>query len=99
VDARRAPETVFVSQARNQIANLRIDASSSWTSRTPPPAPIESIAMPAVDGARLDQPQRVFPLGPEPAQEQPQQTVRCAKPPIRTGQDGQLVPQGKHLEQ
>jgi hypothetical protein len=92
VDTRRAPETIVVSQTPNQIANLRIDGRSSWTSRTPPPpVPIEPTAMPTVDGGRLNQPQSVFPLRPEPTQEQPQQTVRRAKPPIRTRQDGQLV--------
>jgi hypothetical protein len=98
VDARRTPEAIFVGQAPNQIANLRIDAWSPRTPRTPPPMPIEPIAMPAVDGGRLNQPQRISPLRPNPAQEQPQQTVGCAKPPIRTREDGQLVVQGEHLE-
>jgi hypothetical protein len=55
--------------------------------------------MPAVDSGRLNQEQRVFPLPPQTSQEQPEQPVRCAKPPIRTRQYGQLVAQGKHLEQ
>jgi hypothetical protein len=61
--------------------------------------PTEPIAMPTVDGGRLNQHQRVSPPRPHPSQDQPQQTVRRAKAPIRTCQDGQLVAQGKHLEQ
>ena len=64
-----------------------------------PPAANEPIAVPPIDGGRLNQHQRVAPLRPHPPQDQPQQTVRRSKAPIRTRQDGQLVAQGKHLEQ
>jgi hypothetical protein len=55
--------------------------------------------MPTVDGGRLNQHQRVSPPRPHPSQDEPQQTVRWAKTPIRTRQNGQLVAQGQHLEQ
>jgi hypothetical protein len=55
--------------------------------------------MPPLDGGRLNQQQRVSPPRPHPAQDQPQQTVRWAKASVRTRQYGQLVVQGKHLEQ
>jgi len=55
--------------------------------------------MPPVDGGRLNQHQRVSPPRPHPSQDQPQQTVTPAKVPVRTRQYGQLVVQGKHLEQ
>ena len=64
----------------------------------PPPAK-EPIAVPPIDGGRLNQHQRVAPPRPHPSQDQPEQTVRRSKAPIRTRQDGQLVGQGKHLEQ
>ena len=65
---RGAPQRRFSSAKRpTQIANLRIDARSSRTPRTPPPTPLEPIAMPAVDGGWLNQPQRVPPLRPHPA--------------------------------
>jgi hypothetical protein len=55
--------------------------------------------MPTIDGGRLDQHQCFPPPGPQPSQEQPKQTVRWAKAPIRTSEDAQLVAQGKTLEQ
>jgi hypothetical protein len=55
--------------------------------------------MPPVDGGRLNQHQRVSPPRPHPSQDQPQQTVRWAKAPVRTRQYGQLVVQDKHLEE
>jgi hypothetical protein len=55
--------------------------------------------MPTVDGRRLDQHQGVPPRKPRPSQQQPQQTIRGAKAAIRASEDGQLVPQGKHLKQ
>jgi hypothetical protein len=60
---------------------------------------IDPIAVPTIDGGRLNQDQRVSPLPPQPSQDQPQQTVRPPKAPIRTREDGDLVVQGKHLEQ
>jgi hypothetical protein len=55
--------------------------------------------VPPIDGRRLNQHQRVAPRRPHPLQDQPQQTVKRSKAPIRTRQDAQLVAQGKHLEQ
>jgi hypothetical protein len=55
--------------------------------------------MPTIDGRWLDQHQRFPPPGPEPSQQQPEQSVGWAKAPIRTSEDGQLVAQGKTLEQ
>src|SRR2546422_11423913 len=55
--------------------------------------------MPTIDGGWLDQHQRGPPLGPQPPQKQPQQPVSWAKARIRTREDGELVAQGKSLEQ
>jgi hypothetical protein len=99
VDPRSAPETIFLGQAPNQIATLQIDAWSSSTSRLAPPRPMQPIAIPPVDGDGLNQHERLSPPRPHPAQHQPQQTVRRVKAPVRTHQDGQLVAQGKHLEE
>jgi hypothetical protein len=55
--------------------------------------------MPSVDGGRLDQHQCFPPARPQPPQQQPEQTICCAKAPIRTSKDAQLVPQGKTLKQ
>jgi hypothetical protein len=82
-----------------KIATRRIDAWSSRTSRTAPPAANAPIAVPPIDSGRLNQHQRVGPPRPHPSQDQPQQTVRRSKVPIRTRQHGQWVAQGKHLEQ
>jgi hypothetical protein len=55
--------------------------------------------MPTIDGGWLDQQQRVPPLGPQPPQEQPKQTISRAEAPIRTSKNAELVAQGKRLEQ
>jgi hypothetical protein len=55
--------------------------------------------MPTIDGGWLDQHQRVPPPGPQPPQQQPEQTVSRAKAFLRTREDTELVAQGKHLEQ
>ena len=60
---------------------------------------MEPLAMPPIDGGRLDQHQRVSPPRPQLSQHQPEQTVRCAKAAIRTNEDVQLVAEGKDLEQ
>ena len=55
--------------------------------------------MPMVDRSRLDQDERVSPPRPQSSQDQPQQTVSCAKPSIRTGEHAQLMAQGQDREQ
>ena len=55
--------------------------------------------MPPIDSGRLNQHQCVAPPWPDPSQDQPQQTVRWSKAPIRTCADSQLVAQGEDLEQ
>jgi hypothetical protein len=50
-----------------------------------------AFAMPTIDSGWLDQHQRFPPLGPEPAQEQPQQPVSRPEAPIRTSEDSELV--------
>jgi hypothetical protein len=55
--------------------------------------------MPTIDSGWLDQHQRFPPLGPQPPQTQPKQTVGWAKALIRTSEDAELVAQGKSLEQ
>jgi hypothetical protein len=63
-----------------------------------PPAK-EPIAMPSLDRGRLNLHERVSPPRPHSSQDQPEQMIRCAKPPIRTGEYAQLMAQGKTLEQ
>jgi hypothetical protein len=60
---------------------------------------MEPIAMPMVDRSRLDQDERLAPPRPQSSQDQPQQTVSCAKPSIRTGEHAHLMAQGQDLEQ
>jgi hypothetical protein len=60
---------------------------------------MEPLATPTVDCSWLDQDERVSPTRPQSSQDQPQQTVRCAKPSIRTGEYAQLMAQGQDLEQ
>jgi hypothetical protein len=79
--------------------NAETDARSSRTSRPTAPASIEPLAMPTVDGSRLDQHQRVSPPRPHPSQDQPQQAVSWAKRSVRTSEYAQLVAQGNALEQ
>ena len=55
--------------------------------------------MPPIDGGWLNQQQRFLPSGPEPSQEQPQQTVSGAEALIGTREDTELVAQGTHLDQ
>jgi hypothetical protein len=54
--------------------------------------------MPAIDGGWLDQHQRFPPAGPQPAQNQPEQTVQWPKAPVRPRQNAELMAQGKSLE-
>src|SRR5437899_553186 len=68
-------------------------------SRPTAPASIEPLAMPTVDGGRLDQHQRVSPPRQQASQDQPKQAVNWAKSSIRTSEYAQLVAQGKALEQ
>jgi hypothetical protein len=60
---------------------------------------MEPLAMPTVDGSRLDQHQRVAPPRPRTSQHQPEQTFRWTKATIRTNEYAQLVAEGKDLEQ
>jgi len=55
----------------------------------------------AIDGGRLNQHQHqhIAPPRPQPSQNQPEQAVRRSKASIRPRPDGQLMGQGKHLEQ
>ena len=99
MNSRRTPQAILLSQAPNEIATQHIDAWSSRTSRTAPPAANKPMAVPPIDGRRLNQHQRVAPPWPHPSQEQPQQPVGPSKAPIRTLQGSQLVVQGKHFEQ
>jgi hypothetical protein len=99
VNSRRAPRPILLSQAPNEFATLRIDAWPAQMSQTAPPAANTPIAMPPIDGGRLNQHQHVAPPRPHPSQNQPEQTVRRSKAPIRTRPDGQLMAQGKYLEQ
>jgi hypothetical protein len=55
--------------------------------------------MPAVDRSRLDQHQRVPQPSPHASQDQTEQTVSWAKPPIRPREDAELVAQSEALEQ
>jgi hypothetical protein len=99
VNSRRAPQRILFGQAPNEIAARRIDAWSSRTSRAGPPAANERSAVPSIDGGRLNQHQCLSPPWPYPSHDQPQQTVRRSKTPIRTCADSQLVAQGEDLEQ
>jgi hypothetical protein len=68
-------------------------------SRPMPPPAKEPIAVPPIDGGRLNQHQHVTPPRPHPSQNQPEQAVTWSKASIRTRPDGQLMAQGKYLEQ
>jgi hypothetical protein len=60
---------------------------------------MEPVAMPTVDRGRLNQQWRVSPPRPHRSQDQPQQTVKWAKPAVRTREYAELVAQGQSLEQ
>ena len=92
---RGAPQRLFSAAIwrikSRQCASMR----PAKASRATAPPSSEPIAMPTFDGGRLDQHQRVSPPRPRPSQDQPQQTVRCAKAPIRTSEHSQLVAQAR----
>jgi hypothetical protein len=98
VNPRRTPELVLGGHLADQSLALGLDAGPARTSRATAP-PNEPIAMPAVNGCRLDQHPRISPVRPHPSQDQPQQAVRGAKAPIGTSEHPQLVAQSKNLEQ
>jgi hypothetical protein len=64
-----------------------------------PPPSTHAFALPPIDSGWLDQDQRFPPPGPQPAQKQPKEPVSWAKALIRTSEHGELVAQGKGLEQ
>jgi hypothetical protein len=99
VDPRSAPETILRGHTPNQIATGRIDAWSSGTSRAAAPASTYTSAMPSIDSGWLNEHKGFPPVGPEPAQKQPQQPVSWAKAPIRGRENGELMAQRKSLEQ
>ena len=55
--------------------------------------------LPPGDRGRLDQHESLPPSRPQPSQAQPEQTVRRAEASIRTGENTQLLAEGKNLEE
>src|SRR5262245_55198520 len=97
---RGAPHSRFSSDRRPMSS--RHCESMRWTARTSqtaPPAAREAIAVPPIDGGRLNQHQHVAPRRPHPSQNQPEQTVRRSKASIPTRPDGHLMAQGQYFEQ
>jgi hypothetical protein len=60
---------------------------------------MEPFTMPTADRGRLYQHESLPPLGPEPSQAHPEETVRRAEASIRTREYTQLMAQGKKLEE
>jgi hypothetical protein len=104
MDARRAPGWVLNDHAENEFAQFPADTLPARTispSREPSPVELESRPVPANDGLRLDEDQRLLPTRPEPPQYQPEQLIREIKlwlgfPPI---QHAELLPEREILQE
>ena len=88
-------------RAPNQIAYLWRDPRSSRAAPRPPaPIPAETGAVPADDGLRLDDDQRIFPTGPAVAQCDPEQAIQrpYGRPGALAFEHGELLSEGEDFQ-
>ncbi|HVH71820.1 MAG TPA: hypothetical protein VNB49_12005 [Candidatus Dormibacteraeota bacterium] len=104
MDPRSSPRAVLGHHLEDQIANFLGYGSSS--DGLPdlgdhPPVPTESGTVPTNHGFRCDDEECLFPAGPEPTSQQPEEPVEQSKPWARMTpfQDGKLLTQCQILEQ
>lgn len=103
-NTRRAPGRVFGDHTEDEFLQFFARRPSSHAHSTPGdpfPVQLESGAMPADDGFRLDEDQCALPSRPETPQQMPKQFAESRKSRLRMPgfQDGKLLPQGKIFEQ
>ena len=104
VDPRSSPRGVLGQHLEDQIANFL----GYWSSSDGlpdlgdhPPVPTESGAVPTNHGFRRDDEECLFPAGPEPTSQQPEEPVEQIKPWTRMTpfQHGKLLAQCQIIEQ
>ena len=104
VDPRSSPRGVLGHHLEDQIANFL----GYWSSSDGlpdlgdhPPVPLESSAVPTDHGFRCDDEECLFPAGPEPTSQQPDESVEPIKPWVRMTpfQHGKLLAKCQILEQ
>ena len=81
-----SPGAVLRDHAENDLPQFRADTLSSRSgpvSRNPRPIQPETLAVPADNGLRLDEDQRLLPANPQPPQHHPEQLVASNKPGLR----------------
>jgi len=87
LNARRAPGKILGILAEDQLAQFPADAFSSHMDpmpREPRPLQLEPSPVPTNNSLRLDENERPLPARPEPPKDHPKDSVRNAKPPLRT---------------
>ena len=95
MDARRAPSRVLGNHAEDEFAQFFAHAFSSRAippPREPSPILLESRFVPAHNGLRLNENQRLLPSRPKPSQHHPKQFILSGKPRL-----GLLPPQNCKL--
>ena len=98
------PGRVLGDPAEDEFAQSHADALSSHTvsiPRKPRPVEIESRPMPANDGLRLDENQRLLPPRPKPPQDHPKLFVGSGEPRLRVPlfQNGKLLPKSQIFQE
>ena len=94
-----SPERVGGCHATNEVTDLPGERRSTvpTTAALPPPVEAEALAVPANHGLGLDDHESGAPIGPEPREPHPEQTVASEKvwTSARAKRDSELLPQGE----
>ena len=95
MDARRAPEGIGEGHGANELCNLAVDGrSTGWTaSGLPVPEGAEALPLPANDGLRLNDMERLAPLHPPLREPNPEEAIELSEPrPLRAAtEQGELL--------
>ena len=104
MNTRRSPRRILCNHAKNQVANLFGDPPSTdpgSDSGDQPPVESETRPVPADDGFRSHDNQRILPLGPNPLNGYPKQLVEGIQSRSRMAalEHCELLPQREIFEQ
>ena len=104
MNARRASSGILRDHAKDHLAQFPADAFSSHMDpmpREPRPLQLDPSPVPTNNSLRLDENERPLPARPEPPKDHPKDSVRNAKPPLRTPslQNSKLLPQSQVFQE
>jgi hypothetical protein len=101
MDARRTPIWILCDHLEDQVANLFRDSTATTGSCSHfaehGPVPFEPSPVPPSNRFRLDEKERLLPLGPDPAHKDPKQLIDRPQswPGMLAFQDGELLPESE----